>query len=62
MKSILATPLGPANAQIAESGATFFFCANSPVNWIQFLWSFFQTACHATDEKFRAPRSTTVKK
>src|SRR5229473_5814195 len=30
----------------------FLFCANSPVNWIQVLWGFFQTACHATDEYF----------
>jgi hypothetical protein len=45
---------------IAEPGASFFFCVNSTVNWIQFLRSLSQTACHATDEIFshRAPRQS----
>jgi hypothetical protein len=47
---------GAAFAQIAELGATFRFCANSTVNWIQFLRSFSQTACHATDEVSRTVR------
>ena len=36
--------------------STFRFCANSTVNWIQFLRSFSQTACHATDEVSRTVR------
>jgi hypothetical protein len=47
---------GAAFAQIAESGAAFRFCANSTVNWIQFLRSFSQTACHPTDEVSRTVR------
>ena len=47
---------GAAFAQMAELGATFRFCANSTVNWIQFLRSFSQTACHATDEVSRTVR------
>jgi hypothetical protein len=47
---------GAAFAQIAELGAIFRFCANSTVNWIQFLCSFSQTACHATDEVSRTVR------
>jgi hypothetical protein len=47
---------GATSAQIAELGATVRFCANSTVNWIQFLRSFSQTPCHATDEVSRIAR------
>jgi hypothetical protein len=47
----------PSTSRVARTGAAvtsdILFCANSIVNWIQFLPSLSQTACNAMEELSR---------